>query len=367
METIKSHNVQYEAGAERIHSSHKELLKLVKNHNLHLQKMNSKIQWRSSITKKTVPNNFPKLFKNLSEILQELPKEKLQTQTIRDLLIEILGAPLAKNILDTYPYRAELEIMRADAALDLFKSLEDGDFYRLEEGFSRLVELLTENLKTCNVKFKFGHKVKRVEKRDNQYTVSGLHNNKYVEFKADRVILATDRKNLELIYPFSPDHTLLKKVRMEPLLRIYSIYKEKDRAWFPETSIVTDSPLRYIKLVDSAKGLIMSAYLDSRDIEPWTIDDTLKDRIQNETQNLFPEKEIPKSVYTKAHLWRNGCSYWLPGQYDYLEASKEALKPIQEMPNLHIVGESFSTKQQWIEGALEHADALATLILGEKP
>jgi hypothetical protein len=30
----------------------------------------------------------------------------------------------------------------------------------------------------------------------------------------------------------------------------------------------------------------------------------------------------------------------------------------QTHPKLHIVGESFSVKQQWIEGALEHADNL---------
>ena len=113
----------------------------------------------------------------------------------------------------------------------------------------------------------------------------------------------------------------------------------------------------------------MSSYLDARDIEPWLEfvkkenNEMLKDKIQNETQNLFPELVIPKSKYTKAHLWRNGCSYWLPGNYDYREASREALYPMPETyPNLHIVGESFSLKQQWIEGAIEHADSLVKLI-----
>ena len=114
----------------------------------------------------------------------------------------------------------------------------------------------------------------------------------------------------------------------------------------------------------------MSSYLDARDIEPW-IEFTkkeqnadLKQKIENETQNLFPELSIPKSVFTKAYLWRQGCSYWLPGDYDYREVSKQALYPMPEMyPGLHIVGESFSQKQQWVEGALEHADQLVNLIL----
>jgi len=359
METIHSHKVQYESGAGRIHSSHRELLKLVKEYNLHLTNIGTELKWRSSITKMTEPDNFFELFREFKRILLSLPKEKLQTQTIRDLLIEILGPPLAKNFLDTYPYRSEMEIMRADAALDLFTSLEEGTFYKLDEGFSNLIELLTENLKKQGVKFKFGQKVQSVTYDKKQtYTVKCDNNKTY---KADRVVLAIDQHSLS---PLFPDLNLLKKVRMEPLLRIYSIYK--DASWFPETSIVTDSPLRFIIPYNKSKGLIMSAYLDARDIEPWLLslkdNDELKDRIQNETQNLFPEKVIPKSLYTKSHLWRNGCSYWLPGNYDYLEASKEALQPISEMPNLHIVGESFSTKQQWIEGALEHANALFELI-----
>jgi hypothetical protein len=109
----------------------------------------------------------------------------------------------------------------------------------------------------------------------------------------------------------------------------------------------------------------MSAYLDSRDIELWKgcIDkdeiEQLKIKIQFETQHLFPEKTIPKATSTKTYLWTDGCSYWLPGAYDYRKMSVSALNPMLETyPNLHLVGESFSTKQQWIEGSLEHADNL---------
>jgi hypothetical protein len=37
----------------------------------------------------------------------------------------------------------------------------------------------------------------------------------------------------------------------------------------------------------------------------------------------------------------------------------------QTHPRLHLVGESFSTKQQWIEGALEHATTLVELLKEE--
>jgi hypothetical protein len=154
---------------------------------------------------------------------------------------------------------------------------------------------------------------------------------------------------------------------MEPLLRIYSIYK--DGSWFPAHKTVTNSPLRYIIPIDTTKGLIMSSYLDSRDIELWldlykkSKHEELLEKVHNETTALFSEKNIPeKPVYISPEYWRDGCSYWLAGS-DYKSLSKKALCPYPiDYPNLHIVGESFSTKQQWIEGALEHADELIHLI-----
>lgn len=112
----------------------------------------------------------------------------------------------------------------------------------------------------------------------------------------------------------------------------------------------------------------MSSYIDSRDIEPWSDlhkkenNERLKMKVQNETQALFPELTIPPALYTKAHLWRDGCSYWLPNEESYKELSHRALDPLPDHPNLHLIGESYSTKQQWIEGALEHADTLVAAI-----
>jgi len=367
IDTINTPTAQYESGAGRIHSSHIKLLEIVKAHNLNLTKLDSTLNWRSSIDKVTQNDDFFALFKGYLTILRNLPKAKLRSQTIRDLFIEILGVEMAKHILDTYPYRSELEIMSADSALDLFDSLDKGSFYIINEGFHKVPELLYMNLKSKGVEFKFNHEILKVD-YSNIYKVTALNKGKIITFQTNRIILAIPQKALEKIYPFSPDHPLIRKVRMEPLLRIYSKYKSTD--WFPKHSIVTDSPLRYIIPCNRAQGIIMSSYLDARDIEPWSKftkkeqNEILKQKIQNETQNLFPELDIPKSIFTKAYLWRQGCSYWLPGNYDYREISKQALYPMPETyPNLHIVGESFSQKQQWVEGALEHADQLVKLIL----
>jgi hypothetical protein len=365
METIHvNETLHYESGAGRFHSSHKELVKLLKKYNLTQIKLPETSYWKTPKTP-LEPNNFFAIWIELCDLFKTLPEETLQTTTLRFLAIEFLGVELAKKILDTYPYRAEIEIMSAQSALDLFDSFRIGHFSVVKEGFTELITHIRKDAEKLGIKFKFNQDINRVDyiKTTNSYKVSGLSNNKLITYEASRVILAVPKNALENIYPFSPETPLLKKVRMEPLMRIYSIYKNS--SWFPDKNVITDGPLRYIIPVNKASGLIMSSYLDSRDIEPWADlhkkknQEKLAEKIHNETQTLFHDVLIEKATYTKAHHWADGCSYWLPGDYDYKKASKEAFNPMpHSFPHLHLVGESFSKKQQWIEGSLEHADDL---------
>jgi monoamine oxidase len=60
----------------------------------------------------------------------------------------------------------------------------------------------------------------------------------------------------------------------------------------------------------------------------------------------------------KKHDWKQGCSYWVPvagGAYDIKAASRAAHHPA---PHVYVVGESVSTQQTWMEGALESAEYL---------
>ena len=365
METVHvNKTIHYESGAGRIHSSHKETLNLVNKYNLTEFKLGDDYYWKTPKTP-LEPNNFFAIWEELCDLFKSLPETTLRNTTLRFLAIEMLGVELAKNILDTYPYRAEIEIMSAQSSLDLFDSFRIGHFTVLKEVFTKLVEFVKADAEKLGIKFKFNQSINRVEydKENNKYTVSGLSNEKLVSYEASRVILAVPKNALEKIYPFSPETAILKKVRMEPLMRVYSIYK--DSSWFPDKNVVTDGPLRYVIPINKESGLIMSSYLDARDIEPWgdlykkKNEEKLAEKIHNETQTLFPETLIKKAIYTRAHHWHDGCSYWLPGDYDYKKASKEAYNPMPHtFPHLHLVGESFSKKQQWIEGSIEHADEL---------
>jgi monoamine oxidase len=77
--------------------------------------------------------------------------------------------------------------------------------------------------------------------------------------------------------------------------------------------------------------------------------------IMEELGKMFPDRDIPPYTLFKAHPWYSGCTYWTPGSYDPVIMSKDAMHPDTSMPSVYVCGESFSLKQAWMEGALEHA------------
>jgi monoamine oxidase len=89
----------------------------------------------------------------------------------------------------------------------------------------------------------------------------------------------------------------------------------------------------------------------------------LEKEVMTDLRALFPERDIPKPVFFKPHPWTSGVTYWLPGTYSPEKESYEALHPFpKQFPNLYVCGESFSLRQGWIEGAIEHAELLLALL-----
>ena len=362
--TVDGKKYQYECGAGRINAGDERLLKLIKHYNLNTHKLSDTTLWRKYGTSESTPNHFEELWYELCKEFQKLPIEDRRNKTLRDLVIETLGVEIAKSLLETYPYRAEIEVSSAESAIDLYLYLSiNPHFCVLKEGFGTLIKKLVSDAKAHGIEFQTEIVANRIDVKKEIYTITAIKNKAHKTFTAKHVVLAVPRNALEKIYPFSPDSPLIQAVKMEPLLRIYSVYK--DGSWFPPNNVVTNSPLRYIIPIDKKNGLIMSSYLDSRDIELWTNlyekghNEELIEKIHNETCALFPELEIKeKPIFTAPEIWRDGCSYWQKGT-DYKALSKQALQPYPSTyPNLHLVGESFCLKPQWIEGAIEHAESL---------
>lgn len=130
---------------------------------------------------------------------------------------------------------------------------------------------------------------------------------------------------------------------------------------------MTDGPLRHVIPVNAATGLIMASYTEGRDTARWfkLRGAALAAALHAAVCATFPDRAPPRPLWVRRAWWPAGCTYWLPGEYDVAAASAAALQPLPEAaPGLHLCGESYSLRQAWVEGALEHADALVERLFG---
>ena len=354
--TSKKHHV--EIGAGRIHSSHIKVLALLKRFGLVKIPIGGASLFRPLGSKTSRPNAFETAFPAIADLLGRLPYTELATHTIRQLLNRILGPRQTEALLIEFPYRAEVDFMRADLGL---KAFADGigspeGYCVVKGGLSSLINALTTRLKKAGVTILQDTEVTDV-------TATGVKL-KTGFMEADRIILAIPAWNLKSM-PCLKDDATLKLLGSSGLTRIYATYPTT--AWFSPKKLVTNSPLRYI--IPVSKDTVMISYTDGADTNTYRglKGPALQKAIQHDLQALFPEKMIPEPTWIQAYEWSEGTTYWKPGSYDPAQQGRAILQPKPStQPNLFICGESFSEKQAWIEGALEHADLLWTLHLSSK-
>jgi len=354
----ESKGIQYEIGAGRIFHEHKRVAALVRRFGLHTYPIST-----DSTTPSGHPNHFLQLFEPIRHILEALPANVLAIHTVADLVPKELH-----SVLNYYPYWSEFNLMRADLALNLFKpkatmgATGASDYYGLQEGLDALVTNLHTAALEAGAVLKNRHTVTNIQQlAPDLFEITGLRGKKAnqipFKYQASRVIIATCRCGYS-DFSILKDMPLMKQLATGALTRIYAVYQPPLDI---TEKVVTDSPLRYIIPISPKSGLIMISYTDGDDTHYWNnLDgDALEDAIHKELTKLFPDKVIPKATYLKKHEWPNGCTYWLPGNYSPEEASKIAHNP---EPNLYLTGESVSLTQTWMEGALESAEYLATLL-----
>lgn len=346
----------YEIGAGRIHESHRLTNALVDRFGLTRGPHNPAVDWRPLATLTSVPNRFEAAWRAVSAVMPPSPHH-----TVRDL---VKGTSF-ETLLEQYPYRAETERMRADLAIPTFSprgemGTREG-YFSLREGLSAIVRGLTDVLKKAGVRFRYEAEVTNVEREHTGDIYEISIKSRATPLRAERVILAIPVSALRRL-PVMRDCEPLRHLTMAPLTRIYAEYPPSPSTgtvWFADIRrTVTDSPLRYIIPINPAKGLIMISYTDDRDTSHWH---GLKGpRLQAEVRRLWPALEIPEPTWIRPYEWHDGCTYWMPGDYDPVAESRRMLRPRPAtMPELYVCGESFSVgRQAWIEGALEHAELL---------
>ena len=345
----------YEIGAGRLATNHPLTMALVKRFGLETIPLSREVGWKAK-GKALEENTFQAAWAPVITALAKTPANVQATETLRSLATKTIGPEMTNSILAQFGYRAEMDTLRADLGINSFQN-EMGaatSFVVIKGGLSQIPTGLAKDLDV-----RLGVTVKDVILADAVYRVKTSNGT----FEGDRVILAIPAPALKKL-PCLRGFQTLDYLQMKPLTRIYAQTVGGAPA-FLSKRLITDSPLRYIIPVRPDKGLIMISYVESQDTEFWRglKGSALIAKLQKEIGRLFPTEQIPEFKWARAYEWEGGCTYWIPGQYDPVTESRRAMKPLPKMPHLHLCGESFSLRQAWIEGALEHAAALLDLLV----
>ena len=346
----------FEIGAGRIATNHRHFLSLVKRFGLTTIPIPGGELWKGLDDAVPRPNLFEETWVPIVKLIAKMDQKTLATHTLRELAEQTIGPDLTARILIQFGFRAETEVLRADLGLHAFghEMGTAADFVIVKGGLSQITDRLADACKAAGVNIILNTKVLDLTATSNQrwrlHTDTGHR-------EADRVILAIPAaalKGLSILKDFGP----LKHLTMEPLTRIYAKFAT---AWPFKKKVITDSPLRFIIPIIPELGVVMISYTEAQDTRHFKglTGLELVTSLQSEVWRLFPNQSIPILLWAHAYEWGNGCTYWLPGNYD---AKKESQRALTVRKYLHICGESFSLRLAWVVGAMEHASALLAVL-----
>jgi hypothetical protein len=356
--TYKHNKNQWENGAGRIHKHmHLLVMKYMKRYNLTFFPIGGFSAFIESGSGEVRANMFETTYLPMIQgILRDCDENTLKTHTLVEVLDLIVGSKKRVEFLREFGYNSEVDTLRADIALEVFeKEMGSGEGFGVcKEGLSSLIAGMVADFKNGGGIIQTGSRV--VDLVVDQNSVILKDSTKMAATKG--VILALHYDAL-LELPAIRGWSLLKRVSMRPLLRVYGVFKGAPFKGVPR--FVTDSRIRYF--IPMSESVAMISYTDGDYAEKLMDKEEvdLRDLIMGELRTLLGKDSLPDPLFFKTHPWKSGCSYWLPGDYDVKEASVAAHTPFPGKP-IWICGESFSLRQAWMEGALEHADSLLRLL-----
>jgi monoamine oxidase len=363
-------DLQWEAGAGRISEHHTHVRELMRKYKLTWVPIGGAPKYVESYGAPVEEGEFEPGLPLFFQALERLPAEQLAKHTIRQLLTKVHGPAVADDYLLRYPYRGEVDTLRADLALETFRH-EMGPnqkFGICGEGFSAIIEGMRAEFERKGGKVLLGHTCTEVAQKGAAVTVTCSVDGEPKTMEARHCIMAVPSSALKTIRPFA-SWKGLSRVAMKPLLRVYGVFPlEEGKLWTEEFGrIVTPESIRYMIPGNPAIGSVQISYTDSQDAEFWKEkldaigEAKVGEEIVAQLRRLLNPR-IPGPTFVKAHYWENGVTYWLPGAYDPATVSREAYHPFPGMPHIHICGESFSLRQAWTEGAIEHAAGLVKFL-----
>ena len=361
-------NPFYEIGGARFNKNHPLVMSLIKKYKCHkIPIPNTSIFLHQSDNGDVIPyydadKTLNSIMKNILEKSKKYSKKSKQQHNLSSWIEFLSGnKELSGKIKDIFGYDSEMSVMNAyDALLSFERDFISKQYYIIQEGYSELCNRIYNKYSSKkNIYFSNNTFIQDIVKKGDCYSLirdNGEH------FDGTHVLCAVKAEHLRQFSIMKNIIKYISSVHSAPLLRVYAKYPLKDgKVWFHDMpKIVTNAIIRQIIPIDEASGLIMISYIDGNDLDPFwknkekkvlKNDDMIQKMIERCLKQLFPAITIPKPTFFKTHLWEIGCHHWKP-KYDSSKIGKQIQNPCK---NAYVIGEAFSQKQAWVEGALETA------------
>lgn len=374
--TYNKDGYHWENGAGRIAHSHKRVHALINKYGLHTIPLGTDQFFipDGATEEDGYPNEFETQFASVLHEIKELSPQLLATHTLEQICKSILGEQKAIRFLQQFPYRAEVNVMRADVAIHSFTNGGEMGSYEgytvCKEGLTAVIDGMVKDYEKLGGEILLRHEMLKLSEENGVHIECKVGSKKegYTEkvVSGKKCILALHSSALKEC-DSTRHFPVLKHLVMCPLLRTYGVFPTHGgKSWFSDLPrVVTGYPTRYFIPINPSTGVAMVSYTDADDASRMMrILDTKGEKalgkfILQDLRKMFPERDIPDYIFFKSHPWTYGCSYWTPGHYNVAFESKKAHRPDPvRFPSVYMCGESFSMRQAWMEGAIEHAEDL---------
>jgi hypothetical protein len=351
---------RYSVGAGRLGKKHKYVMKLIKDFNLQDQiitiskNTNYFIEGRL-MNEQLLLKHYNSKFKSLKELwgyaIEKNKGNKYDPNlyNLHNYFSLILSANEVELLKVSLGYIGEMYDMNAyNGLLTLRKDFDisNNDFFVLRDGIQILCDVLYKYIVDAGVSVKFSSILEDI--KDNKKTIK-VNGNIY---NYSKLYLTLKRSDYMKINYFKKYDYLFNTVSDGHLLRIFAQYKD---VWFKDMpKILTQNKLQFIIPIDYNSGLIQISYSDRYNADFWNAFKTEKDvkkyltKILNE---MFPEKNIKEPEWITMHFWESGDHMWNVGVN-----TKNIQYKIDEIfipKDIYILGETYSERQAWVEGAIE--------------
>jgi hypothetical protein len=352
---IYTYKNKYDVGAGRLGKKQKLVMKLIKDFNLEhlIIDINPNKNYfvdEKMLNEEGLLKHYNSDYKSLKDLWIYVINYKstldLKQFNFHNYLGTFLKTKEIKVLERSLGYINEMYKLNAYNALYILKKdfdVEDNAFFILNGGLHILSKSIYDYLKTKNINIEFNTALQDIK---DDYIITDK--NQHIKYKT--LYLAVCKKAYVTVPYFKPYYHLFDTVSVGNLLRIYAKYDLTTNKWLQNIKkTVTDNKLQFI--IPISGDLIQISYSDDYIANFWnalSVKETKK-QLTRLVKEMFPNENVTEPLWITKHYWCCGSHFWKPNVN-----SKDIQKQINDInDNIKIVGEIYSSRQAWIEGALE--------------